>query len=84
MDLAAIQKEEAEYLDMPIFYNFNGQKDVMLTNNFNNIYNDIAQLVKNALQSQSIKQVPTLLTNPLNNSLTNPLTNSSSIKQNPF
>jgi uncharacterized membrane protein YgdD (TMEM256/DUF423 family) len=63
LDIQAIEEEESKYLDLPIFYNFNGQKEAKLTNNFNIIYNDVAQIVKDVSHLQSI--------NKLNNSLNN-------------
>jgi TraM recognition site of TraD and TraG len=63
LDLQAIEEEESKYLDLPIFYDFNGQKEAKLTNNFNIIYNEVAQIVKDISHLQSINK----LNNPLNN-----------------
>lgn len=53
-DVKAIQNEEKKYPDMPIYYDFGGQKEAHLSANYHKIYNDIAQLIQDITQTQSI------------------------------
>jgi TraM recognition site of TraD and TraG len=44
LDLQAIQKEESEYLDIPLFYDLGEDKDEILKANMLNIYNEVNRI----------------------------------------
>jgi len=46
LDMAAIAKEEKSYVQMPVYYDFDGKKDQVLKENFTRINDDISQLVE--------------------------------------
>ena len=46
LDAAAIQKEENGYLDLPVYYDFNGRKDEILRENFMRINREVDDIVK--------------------------------------
>lgn len=46
LDMKAIKAEEAAYQELPIFYDFGGQKDKILMDNFLKINAEVAQIVK--------------------------------------
>ncbi|TCC98880.1 type IV secretory system conjugative DNA transfer family protein [Pedobacter hiemivivus] len=45
LDLKAIKKEEAQYRDMPLYYDFEGKSEEVLRNNFLSIINDVQEIV---------------------------------------
>ncbi len=45
LDVAAIKKEEAQYRDLPVFYDFGGRKDEILLANFAQINSEVADIV---------------------------------------
>jgi len=46
LDGKAIQVEEANYKDLPVYYDFNGKKDEILRQNFTRITNEVENIVK--------------------------------------
>jgi hypothetical protein len=54
LDVKTIQNEEKQYPDMPMYYDFGGQKEAHLSSNYHKIYTDIAQLIQDITQTQSV------------------------------
>jgi hypothetical protein len=46
LDVAAIKKEEQQYRDLPVYYDFGGKQDEILRTNFYRICDEIRQIVK--------------------------------------
>lgn len=58
LDVAAIKKEEQGYRQLPIYYDFNGQKDEILRQNFHRINREVRQLVKQFRPAQPAAATP--------------------------
>lgn len=46
LDLKAIEKEEANYRELPTYYDFNGRQDEVLTKNFKKINGQVTEMVE--------------------------------------
>lgn len=46
LDMDAIAKEEQNYRDLPVYYDFNGRKDEVLRQNFLRINSEVQQMIK--------------------------------------
>ncbi|RZJ89917.1 MAG: type IV secretory system conjugative DNA transfer family protein [Chryseobacterium sp.] len=51
LDLKAVAAEEASYVPLPVFYNFNGNKTQVLSDNFKRINNEIKLITHKFLKS---------------------------------
>jgi len=51
LDLKSIAKEEASYPSMPVFYNFNGNKQAVLSENFNKINQEVSGIIAAVVKS---------------------------------
>ncbi len=51
LNMAAIKTEESNYPEMPVYYNFNGDRDKILFNNYNKIVDEINDLINKVMFS---------------------------------
>lgn len=59
LDMQAIKKEEANYRELPTYYNFGDQKEEILLDNFSRINTEVQEIVEQFIPIQDNLQFPT-------------------------